>query len=498
MAKIVRIGQQKRPLANQDIMKPNHPTDRIFREKLGDLPADPPMHLWEGIERRRTPAHRARLLARRYWVAGLLLFLLVGGGLLWGLKNNASDLVSQPLIVSTPVAKSENPVSNNAQTTDTPKSAAEAVTPATDAPEGGRLNEKKDAPTSRAPFFSTKAAREKAGSGANENQTVKTGDHSIFSQKNTKSVHADKSAIEATGVPVAAISEAQKMEMRLDIPARLGVHSAGVTTSDLSKPMVSPLTMAPEVVAKKRSPRLGCPEIEKGKKFNIYLDAIVAPEYARRTLEARSPDHVGYLKARETTEKSRFAASGGLRLSILTKSGLAFRTGLIYSQISEKFDYHIGNAQQITITPIQLPDGTVIMDTTIVFGDRFITTYNRLHLLDIPLIAGYELGYEKWTFSLNGGAFFNFLFRQKGKFLSPDLTPVSFSSGDAGAYPAFRDHVGVSFFGSLSINYALTDKIKWVVEPQFRYFPQSFTRNDYLLDQRYLTAGVNLGLRVQL
>jgi hypothetical protein len=169
----------------------------------------------------------------------------------------------------------------------------------------------------------------------------------------------------------------------------------------------------------------------------------------------------------------------------------------MYSQIAEKFEHNIGNAQQINIEPIPQADGTILYDTTVVFGDRFITSFNRLHQLDIPIIVGYEVHYGKWAYGVNAGVNFNILFKQKGDFLAPDLTPQTFTSGDSEAFPAFRKNLGISFYGSISMNYEINENLYFLFEPQFRYYQNSFSRSDYILDQQYFSVGVLTGLRMK-
>ena len=71
-------------------------------------------------------------------------------------------------------------------------------------------------------------------------------------------------------------------------------------------------------------------------------------------------------------------------------------------------------------------------------------------------------------------------------------------SNDPDAFPAFRNNVGMSFYGSIGLNYHLTRDIQLLIEPEFRYFKNPFSRSDYILDQRYFTMGALVGLRMKL
>ena len=194
------------------------------------------------------------------------------------------------------------------------------------------------------------------------------------------------------------------------------------------------------------------------------------------------------------------AFSGALRLSMVSDKGLAVRTGINYSQINEKFTYFSGSEEIIQYINRYDQDGNVIgTDTLIEVGARHKVTHNQYRMLDIPFLLGYEIGKGRLGVSLNGGAYLNLLFRQKGDFLSPqDLRPVSFDSGNPDAYPAFKQQVGLGWYGSIGFAYRTSANLQIVLEPHFKIFPKSVTRDQYAVTQRYMSTGLFIGLRQQL
>ena len=50
-----------------------------------------------------------------------------------------------------------------------------------------------------------------------------------------------------------------------------------------------------------------------------------------------------------------------------------------------------------------------------------------------------------------------FLLEQKGDFLSPDLKPVTFTSDSENTYPAFRERLNLSIYGSVAFMYNLNE-----------------------------------------
>ena len=97
---------------------------------------------------------------------------------------------------------------------------------------------------------------------------------------------------------------------------------------------------------------------------------------------------------------------------------------------------------------------------------------------------------------MNAGAFLNLSISQRGDFLSPaDGQPVSFSSNAPDAYPAFKNQLGIGWYGSVGLMYKLRPGLHVLLEPHFKVFPKSISRPDYIVDQRYLTTGLTMGLR---
>lgn len=244
----------------------------------------------------------------------------------------------------------------------------------------------------------------------------------------------------------------------------------------------------------------GCADFA-GKPFKFYFDAIAAPGFAERRLSPRGQDFAAYANTREQTEVPRFMYSAALRLSVVTQGGLALRTGVNYSEINERFQHTIENEVRTIITNIYGQNGEIIgTDTTIESNSRRVFANNRYRTLDIPVLVGYETQFKNITLTLNGGAYVNVYFKPEGEFLSPESNrPVGFSN-DTGAettYPAFREGLGIGWYGSLGVQYKISPRLQLLVEPHVKMYPRSFTREDFMVDQNYLTAGVFVGLRHQ-
>ena len=116
-------------------------------------------------------------------------------------------------------------------------------------------------------------------------------------------------------------------------------------------------------------------------------------------------------------------------------------------------------------------------------------------MIDIPLIVGYEMNMGRYNLSINAGAFINIRFSQKGRFLTPEGTPATFTGNIPGAFNAFKTNLGLSLYGSVAVYYALTDNMDLMIEPRIRYYLNPVTLDSYALDQSYFTGGLITGLR---
>lgn len=219
-----------------------------------------------------------------------------------------------------------------------------------------------------------------------------------------------------------------------------------------------------------------------------------------RTLQAADTSDYAYRDMRNTTEKPLEAISVSLNGGLEHRSGLFFRFGGQLTRIAERFEYR--TTTEIVETD---PDGIreIIIgpggDTTFVTGpvdriqriDYFRRSYNDLYLLDIPLIAGYKIGNAPWFLAVEGGAILNLALEGKGTILGPDQKPADLAGGEE----ILRTSVGLSYHFGLGMAFQLTPQIQTSLSAAFRIFPQSFTREEYALRQKYNLVGLRLGLQ---
>ena len=183
---------------------------------------------------------------------------------------------------------------------------------------------------------------------------------------------------------------------------------------------------------------------------------------------------------------------------------MAIRLGLDYQQINEKFRYTEPGEIRIVTQEIFGPDGQVIgVETDTVVGVRDVQWTNEYRVIGVPAMLGYELDLGNLLLTVNGGASFNVATARRGRILSPGGEVRSIDTGtpdpdDPPAAEAYKTLVGTSLIGSIGLNYELRSNLYLVVEPQFRYYLKSFTRQEFPVEHRHSNVGLQLGLRVNL
>lgn len=429
-------------------MKSRHPIDEFFRNSLRHQEVEPPMHLWDNIVQERAQQVQGKRTKWFLLATGSLSFIAVTIILATlAVPAHKVSLGSFPIPVNSGLARLEQP--------------------------------------------------------AKVSEEIKVEKHETAApvvQTTSSSTPIIKATLTNTAAPTVSKLKSKKRSVQVatvipDAPKAM-----------LPKPMAHltalPLINNSEVNIKTRYTSF--PDKPKCAKFNpghwgIYLDIMASPDITFRRLRSKESQYIEYAESRDATESPYYNFSTSLRVSAVSSFGLALRTGVNFSQISERFDYENGGVERTIIEEVKDASGNIIdYDTIVEVGTRIKTTYNTFQTLDIPIIVGYEYNHKNFTFTANGGAYINLLFRSEGDFLSPDENkPVSFSPDDPDAIEAFKEQVGIGWYGSLGVLYHISPKLSLQVEPHFKIYPQPVTKDQYILDQNYLSAGVFIGLRHQ-
>jgi len=225
---------------------------------------------------------------------------------------------------------------------------------------------------------------------------------------------------------------------------------------------------------------------------------------AFRTLSSKNATELDYLKTRQDTETSLDAIRINFDFMLQNDNGLYLKTGLEYEQINERLDAYI-EQDSVKDTPDQVIVLRYAMNgsTSQTLGNgEVVTTYwsqkkifNRYSSVDIPVLVGYNSRREnkKLGWFVEGGASINLWFASKGQIFDNNNENGLISLGERPNQ--FKSQTGVSLLGSVGLTYQISDKLSIWTSPNIKYHLASITGKETPLDQKYLNAGLSMGVR---
>jgi|GEM_PF-5586245 len=245
----------------------------------------------------------------------------------------------------------------------------------------------------------------------------------------------------------------------------------------------------------KRKNRVHCYKFIQQNKL-VFADYSIGPQYAAKILTKKN-DEFGdnILAAREDHESYLVSYNVNARLGVKLPSGLTGTAGLSFDRINERFDYFNPNQQGTITTTVIIVNGadTTVSSITIdAFGERTVQHTNSMSFISIPLMAGYTWQGSKINVGVQAGVAFNVLFTKTGRIV--DGEGLQTLSGPV-RNETYKTNAGVSLGGGLTFEYKINRDLSFIAEPRFNFNLRSLTADGYALDQKYITTGINIGLR---
>ncbi len=482
--------------------------DKIFKSKLENYSSEYPDQMWGNIEQALHPKKKDRF---GWYVLSISILALVGVGAFVGLsdsnlKKSDSAMVSlKDKLVSNTAETSElveeNIIANNsneAELEPVVEALQHQIIPfeesVSDALEPKLPEVKEDS------FFKNKMTQQTSANEIKRSALIE-----VSTPDQNKSKLKEKTRNKRTIIFTESIlPEKDRLDNALSVKKsnlldnRLNRHQ--VLNSLNALPLGIELQKKPELnLNMSVAPGTDCPSWVKDK-MGLYLEAYYAPEFALRSLTAKSRDSIVTVNQimRNQTESELMSFSLGARLMFMTPKGISFKLGLNYSQINERFTFvDPESIKYITIADVDPVSGdTLSVMTYTEYGSEKEKIVNRYRSFDFPLLIGFEkYRGNKWSYSFDGGIYLNLVSQQRGKFISPDGTRLWFTSDNDVNYKAFKRSLGVSVFASAGFMYHWVEGIDFFFRPSVRFYTQSFTLDNYPLNQNYVVVGIHTGLR---
>lgn len=135
-----------------------------------------------------------------------------------------------------------------------------------------------------------------------------------------------------------------------------------------------------------------------------------------------------------------------------------------------------------------VPDSTLvtITDSTLVTNDHNATS--NYHILDIPLIAGYEFQFGKTSISPKAGIISSVLISREGTYYDMSMNDVMSCEHSKNTKLLF------DYYASINLQYNITDHTSVYIEPHIRADINSMYDKSYVLDQKSRKYGLKTGI----
>jgi len=480
--------------------------DDFVKGKLEQYDSGAPMQVWERIREKEKDDKKGFFFFRRYFLTGIALVALTGIGFLtW--NSNAKNVNAE---LKTTTLSQVN-TNNNKET----------ITPSTVAENQEQLQQKKELIAEPKPAVENEEIKTDAGNAVTVD--LKTGNKNNNSFTADRTVKASTSVIGNSGNRKTN-KEINKKEAVTVVKGKLIINTASPNelqtdnSIQISESKEYALNFTDLAVYRfslqkfqignvpQQNTRPGCPTITGPRRNDLYIEVYGSPDYTMRSFS--NPANLnGYIAQRRISEDNRNGFSAGVRIAKNIGEKTLIKAGVNYSQINERLRIINANEKQITQiitirTVIRAPGDTLFIRDTTYFeqnGTRYRTTYNRYRFIDLPIIFSYEFGNpEILAFAVNAGPVFNITSFYRGEVLDTSLAPVKISTAKGNGANNWRSNIGIGIFASFAVYKRVNDRLQIFAEPYFRYNFKPVTQNANIVNQRYSTSGMQLGIRYNL
>ncbi|HRQ30542.1 MAG TPA: hypothetical protein PLU49_10745 [Saprospiraceae bacterium] len=237
--------------------------------------------------------------------------------------------------------------------------------------------------------------------------------------------------------------------------------------------------------------------------FFAELNAGIDFPFQKLGIQHFASENQHYLTERAGTEFGSVSYNVNLLAGYMHPTGLLAKTGIQYAQLNEKFYFVKQNMikiqTQITIDTMFNEDGSykIHRDTTTieVMGEEKLTTNNRFSMVDVPVIMGYRYAGSNFGLEFNAGLIFNILNYSSGRIFDESIEPTYYGADGNGYFSPFKTRVGLSLYAGVRYMTGFYGSTQFYIEPNLRYYFNSFSNSDYPLSQKYLVMGISSGMK---
>ena len=245
-------------------------------------------------------------------------------------------------------------------------------------------------------------------------------------------------------------------------------------------------------------------EIHLPKKINKdwFVEVYTSPDYDIKKMNVTSTNSL-YSKALDTTQKLTGGFTVGVRISKNIANHLSIKSGLQFKEVTESFRYkQFATKSSTVVTNRSYTDnnGATIstFDTSnyIQTGYKLMKTVNTYKSIEIPIIATWEVGNDKWHFAANGGIIANLATFYEGNTYDNSLNIVPLSNKQPNG--VLKSNVNFCIYGSVSLLHNIGNSFDAFAEPYIRYGLSNNSFSSFGYSQRFNSFGINFGIRYKI
>ncbi len=495
-----------------------HPIDDLFRDGLEHAAMEPPMHVWERIDQKRTPVYKLvnnfKQNSRWYLSVAAVLALLSSAAFVLLLDEKPNTLTNGSEVNTAPetayVEKGQGNTTspaekNNGNTTmPLPEKTGDASEHAM-AQVPGFNSHVQTSPSAHAPANTNPAQSKKSTTPAN---AAKTGEGNKDGASTPDKPREEETVVVPPyEIPTYGNGDGER-ERRNMVPGTIPQRRNAGPVTPLPKP-------EPPVVAEINGKQ--DTEGQQTDKQKTVVQPPITPSrwsielmgsynFVNRAVKGQA-DYLNTRKAAETPGSAfTLQLRTGYRL-FEHSDVLYFRTGLSYSRINEtlKFNkteyYQSVEDRQVTgviVDPITGPRTITytVHDTVTKSRVTPVTSNNRYTFVDVPLVLTWNAYTNKrLTLNASAGMMVNLSFTQQGQILGPVNNEI-IDLSQAGN--PFRAYAGADLLFNVGAAWKLGGEqshFDLLFEPGLRLGLGSLTKGGSEFSQRYQTLNLFTGLR---
>ena len=191
----------------------------------------------------------------------------------------------------------------------------------------------------------------------------------------------------------------------------------------------------------------------------------------------------------------------GLRYNI---NNWFVQTGLNYNRLVNRTKLHNVVKVDTTINGIQevyylrsgdkqITEGQI---PAIIYRTQNIQWHTYRHLIDIPIVLGYEIGMDRFSLGLNAGVDVNLAQQASGAYLNRDGLLVKFNP--TSSTNPYKNNYGISYRGGIQFGYALSNNMTINLEGKIRSYSTQKIQFDKLVNEKIHSKQINLGVLYRL